>query len=54
MRKLIILLKATNNLREDEEINSKNELNSEIENIRREIIIYGENPRRDLNKNENN
>ena len=54
VRKLIILPRATDNLREDEKINSKNKLNLKTEGIRREIIIYGENPRRDLDKNENN
>ena len=54
IRKSIILLKATDNLREDEKINFKDGLNLETEDIRREIIIRGENLRRDLNKNENN
>ena len=39
--KLIILSRATDNLRENEKINFKNELNLKIENIYREIIIRG-------------
>ena len=54
VRELIILLKATDNSREDEKINSKNELNPETEDIRREIITRRESPRRDLDGDENN